>query len=90
MKCLTIFQNFIPISYYTKYADPTEKPKQKTLAADITVKSVIDNYFNAIGGYENAKKVSSVTASYNTEIQGMALNMKTHQMQPKNLKWRCQ
>ena len=76
----------IPISYYTKYADPTEKPKQKALAADITVKSVIDNYFNAIGGYENAKKVASVTASYNTEIQGMALNMKTYQMQPKNFK----
>ena len=52
----------------------------------VTVQSVIDSYFTAIGGYENIKNVSSVIASYNTEIQGMALNMKTFQMHPKNFK----
>ena len=51
----------IPIGY-TKYMTIKSLSK-KRFAADITVKSVIDNYFNAIGGYRNAKKVSSVTAS---------------------------
>ncbi len=51
----------IPINYFDKYGVPTEKPNyDKPLPEGLTVASVFDKYFEAIGGKENAKAVNSV------------------------------
>ena len=40
----------IPIFYFDKFGNPTEKPAmKKAVPAGVTVKTVIDNYINAIG-----------------------------------------
>lgn len=48
----------IPITYFDKFGNPTEKPAmKKPVPAGVTVKTVLDNYLKAIGG---EKAIASV------------------------------
>lgn len=52
----------IPIFYFDKFGNPTEKPAMKeAVPAGVTVKTVIDNYINAIGGEKAIKTVKSIS-----------------------------
>ncbi len=56
----------IPMFYFDKFGNPTEKPKMKKPApAGVTATSVLDSYINAIGGPKAvaAVKTISVTGS---------------------------
>lgn len=51
----------IPIFYFDKFGNSTEKPAmKKAVPAGVTVKTVIDNYINAIGGEKAIKTVKSI------------------------------
>lgn len=51
----------IPIFYFDKFGNPTEKPAmKKSTPAGITVKTVFDNYIKAIGGEKAVKAVNSI------------------------------
>ena len=51
----------IPIFFFDKFGNPTEKPAmKKAIPAGVTVKTVIDNYINAIGGDKAIKTVKSI------------------------------
>jgi len=51
----------IPIFFFDKFGNPTEKPAmKKAVPAGVTVKTVIDNYINAIGGDKAIKTVKSI------------------------------
>lgn len=51
----------LPIFYFDKYGNPTEKPVMKKAApAGVTAKSVIDNYIKAIGGEKAVKAVKTI------------------------------
>jgi zinc protease len=59
----------IPIFYFDKFGNPTEKPaSKKPVPAGITVKSVIDNYINAIGGQKAISTVKSISSIGSTSI----------------------
>ncbi|MGL2962889.1 M16 family metallopeptidase [Flavobacterium sp. RSB2_4_14] len=59
----------IPISYFDKFGNPTEKPvMKKPVPAGVTVKTVIDNYVAAIGGDKAIKTVKSVSMVGSTTI----------------------
>ena len=59
----------IPIFYFDKYGNPTEKPAmKKPIPAGITVKTVVDNYIAAIGGEKAAKGVKTVSTVGTTSI----------------------
>jgi hypothetical protein len=48
--------------YFDKYGNPTEKPAMKKPApAGVTVKTVLDNYINAIGGQKAVAAVKTVS-----------------------------
>ena len=64
------------INYFDRFGNPTEKPQQKTIDANVTVKSIMDKYIEAIGG-ENTKTVKTLIANYESEMQGMKVNMKS-------------
>ncbi len=64
------------INYFDRFGNPTEKPQQKTIDANVTVKSIMDKYIEAIGG-ENTKTVKTLIANYEAEMQGMKVNMKS-------------
>ncbi len=66
----------IPMFYFDKYGNPTEKPVMKKAApAGVTVKTVIDNYIKAIGGEKALKNVKSVFTVSTGTVQGTPLEM---------------
>lgn len=64
------------INYYDRFGNPTAKPEQKKANADVSAKNIFENYIKAIGG-DKVKEVSTMTSNYETEMQGMKLNLKT-------------
>ncbi|WP_431132840.1 M16 family metallopeptidase [Psychroserpens mesophilus] len=55
----------IPIKYYDKYANPTEKPNYEVeMPAGVTVKSVLNNYLKATGVTDNMSNIKSVMTQY--------------------------
>ena len=61
----------MPILYYDKLANRTEKPNYEVLVPDgITVQTVIENYFKAIGGKEKIDQVKSLLLIYEGEAMG--------------------
>ena len=61
----------IPMFYFDKFGNPTEKPKLKKPApAGVTVKTVLDNYINAIGGEKAVLGVKTIFLTGTSEIEG--------------------
>ena len=59
----------IPIFYFDKYGNPTEKPSSKKEApAGITAKTVFDNYIKAIGGEKAVSAVKTLVMNGTTTI----------------------
>jgi predicted Zn-dependent peptidase len=59
----------IPIFYFDKFGNPTEKPAmKKPVPAGVTAKTVIDAYVAAIGGYKALKSVKSIAYTGSTTI----------------------
>ena len=64
----------IPIKYFDKYANPTDKPEfSKPIPDGVTAQTVLNNYINAIGGADNAKGVKSFLISADVTIEGVPL-----------------
>ncbi|RNC88469.1 MAG: insulinase family protein [Winogradskyella sp.] len=55
----------LPIKYYDKYANATEKPEfNKALPEGITVKSIMSNYLKATGALDNMNNIKSIMTQY--------------------------
>lgn len=62
----------IPILYFDTYANPVDKPEfSKPIPDGVTAQTVIDSYFEAVGGKDKAKDVKTVWTSANVTIEGM-------------------
>lgn len=64
-----------PINYYDRFGNATSKPEQKQVDANVSIASIFDKYIQAIGG-DKVKTVKNMVANYETEMQGMKINMK--------------
>ncbi|MCC1483293.1 insulinase family protein [Winogradskyella sp. E313] len=61
----------LPIKYYDKYANATEKPKfSKPLPEGLTASDVVKNYVKAIGGETALRAVNSTLTNAEVTIQG--------------------
>jgi hypothetical protein len=61
----------IPIFYFDKFGNATEKPKMKKPApAGVTVKTVLDSYITAIGGEKAVAGVKTLFVTGSSEIEG--------------------
>ena len=59
----------IPMFYFDKFGNPTEKPAmKKAVPAGVTVKTIIDAYVTAIGGDKAVKTVKSIAYTGSTTI----------------------
>ena len=59
----------IPMFYFDKFGNPTEKPAmKKAIPAGVTVKTIVDAYVKAIGGDKAIKTVKSVFYTGSTTI----------------------
>lgn len=62
------------INYFDKNANPTQKPELAAkLPAGITKKTVLENYFNAIGGLEKIKAMKSTLVTYEGSAMGTTM-----------------
>ncbi|MFI1745002.1 M16 family metallopeptidase [Thalassobellus sediminis] len=61
----------IPIKYFDKFANPTDKPEfTKPIPDGITAQTVLENYFTAIGGKTNAQNVKTILMNADVTIEG--------------------
>ncbi|MFD1062764.1 M16 family metallopeptidase [Winogradskyella litorisediminis] len=75
----------LPIKYYDKYAEATEKPVfSKPLPEGLTASDVVKKYVNAIGGEKALRGVNSVLTMADVTIQGAPFKPKAviKQMEP--------
>ncbi|WGH74611.1 insulinase family protein [Tenacibaculum tangerinum] len=64
------------INYFDKNGNPTEKPSMSLPIPDgVTAATVVDNYFEAIGGKDKIASINSVMFTSEAEVQGMKLNL---------------
>lgn len=64
----------LPIKYFDKYATATEKPElEVVLPEGVNVKSVINKYFDAIGGKTKIDKIQSLIIKYEGTAMGSTI-----------------
>ncbi|MBC7555439.1 MAG: insulinase family protein [Chryseobacterium sp.] len=68
-----------PVKYFDAYGNPTSKPEVKKVDASVTLASVGDNYIAAIGGKDKVSKITSVSSTSTTKVQGMDVGIKNTQ-----------
>lgn len=64
------------INYFDRFGNSVSKPEQKKVDASVSVQTVLDKYIAAIGG-DKVKAVKSAETNYETEMQGVKLNLQT-------------
>lgn len=66
----------LPILYFDKYGNPTEKPEvKKPVPAGVTAQTVLNNYINAIGGEKAVKNVKTLAVMSSGTVQGTPLEL---------------
>ena len=66
----------LPIFYFDKYGNPTEKPEvKKPVPAGVTAQTVLNNYINVIGGEKAVKNVKTLAIYSSGTVQGTALEL---------------
>jgi len=71
------------INYFDKDGNPTEKPKMNIkIPEGVTNTTVLDKYFNAIGGKDKVKAIKSVHKKAQAEMKGRVLDFESKSMAP--------
>ncbi|MCW1148030.1 M16 family metallopeptidase [Flavobacterium lacisediminis] len=66
----------LPIFYFDKYGNPTEKPEvKKPIPAGVTAQTVLNSYINAIGGEKAVKNVKTLAVMSAGTVQGTPLEL---------------
>ncbi|WP_047247145.1 M16 family metallopeptidase [Maribacter thermophilus] len=66
----------LPVHFYTKTADKTEKPNYESeIPAGMTAKSILEKYIEAIGGKTKLESIESFAMDASAEMQGMKLEL---------------
>jgi zinc protease len=66
----------LPIFYFDKYGNPTEKPEvKKPVPTGVTAQTVLNNYINVIGGEKAIKNVKTLAIYSSGTVQGTALEL---------------
>ena len=66
----------LPIFYFDKFGNPTEKPVvKKEIPAGVTTQTILQKYIGAIGGEQKVKDIKSVYAIATGFVQGTPLEL---------------
>ncbi|MGB5980675.1 MAG: pitrilysin family protein [Nonlabens sp.] len=68
----------VPVKFFDKMAEPTERPSTVEIPEGLTVNTVLDDYIKAIGGKEAVKNVNSIDmfAVYSSPMGELLLDLK--------------
>lgn len=70
----------IPVKYFDKEGNAVDKPEyNKSVSADVTVKSIYDKYIDAIGGRSAVESVKSVSQAYTGSVGPQEINLSVKQ-----------
>lgn len=65
----------LPVKYFDKYANPTERPEfSKPIPEGVTALTVMNKYIEAIGGKDALNKVNTILMNVDVTIQGAPFN----------------
>lgn len=71
------------IKYFDKEGNPTDKPAMSLpIPAGVTAATVVDKYYDAIGGKDKVAAVNSVMTVSDATVQGTSLTMETKLAKP--------
>ena len=74
----------IPVKYFDKYAKETEKPNYEAAVPEgVTVQSIIDKYFDAIGGKDKVAQIKSLKLVYEGAAMGATIKIEEKRTQDK-------
>jgi len=75
-----------PIVFLDKYGNITKKPVINIpIPKDVTVATVLNNYFKAIGGTDKVKAAKTAILNYEGTMQGMTISIEIKQMTPNSV-----
>lgn len=60
----------IPMFYFDKFGNPTDKPQAKAVDPSITPKVVLDKYIKAVGGEAKLKEVKTYSSKSSADVPG--------------------
>lgn len=63
----------VPVKYFDKDANPTERPQLAVLPEGVDLNSVLANYIEAIGGMDKVKSVNSILLQYEANAMGSTI-----------------
>lgn len=72
------------IEYYDRYGKPTSVPTFLSIPEGVSLENVLNNYYDALGGDENLRKLTAIAQEASIEIPGapQKLSMKTATITP--------
>ncbi|WP_297762519.1 pitrilysin family protein [uncultured Muriicola sp.] len=74
----------IPVFYFDKYAKDVEKPNyEAAIPEGVTVQSIIDKYFEAIGGKDKVAQVTSLKLVFEGSAMGATIKIEEKRTQDK-------
>lgn len=66
----------LPVKYFDKEGNPVDKPEyNQEVPEDVTVKSIYDDYIEAIGGKEAVEGINTLYSKYKGSVGGQELEM---------------
>ena len=74
------------VELFDPFGRPWVPAELTEVPADVTVETVLEKYFNAIGGKENFEKINDMTQVMKTSMMGMEITLTSYQKAPHYLR----
>ena len=74
------------VELFDAFGRPWVPAELAEVPADVTVETVLEKYFNAIGGKENFEKIKDMTQVMKTSMMGMEITLTSYQKAPHYLR----
>ncbi|MFC2096609.1 M16 family metallopeptidase, partial [Bacteroidota bacterium] len=70
------------VEVYDIYGNPVKEEVEKVIPEGLTAETILEKYFEAIGGKENLEKIQDITMVATTNMNGMEIKQKTYKKAP--------
>lgn len=68
--------NAVVVNYYDKWGNPIPRPNyDNEIDSDVTVESIIEKYYEAVGGRETIDNIHSIKSVYSGKVQGSPIRV---------------